>query len=75
MELHPQMTTIEYQLTKPNSRVAPAFLFVVDTCLRPEELESLKESLLQTIELLPANAYVGLITFGTTVRASFPYNC
>jgi hypothetical protein len=67
-ELLPQVTSIEYTLAREASPIAPAFLFVVDTCLRQEELDAVKESILQTLDLIPPNSYVGLITFGTTVR-------
>ena len=43
------------------------FLFVVDTCLPESELESLKDSIQQTLNLLPEDALVGLITFGAHV--------
>ena len=40
-ELIPNFTTIEYTLQRV-SHVAPIFLFVVDTCLKDEELQALK---------------------------------
>ncbi|EWM26425.1 protein transport protein sec23a [Nannochloropsis gaditana] len=45
----------------------PVFLLVVDTCLDDAELEHLKDSLQQVLQLLPETALVGLITFGTHV--------
>lgn len=45
----------------------PAFVFLVDTCLREEELDQLKDSLQQTLNLLPEDTLVGLVTFGTNV--------
>lgn len=61
-----QCTTIEYVL--PHRTAAPpAFLLVVDTCLPEDELKVLKESLIQLLGLIPRNALVGLITFGTMV--------
>lgn len=48
--------------------LAPIFLFVVDTCIMDEELKALKESLLKAISFLPAEALVGLITFGRMVE-------
>jgi protein transport protein SEC23 len=45
----------------------PAFLFLVDTCILEDELDELKDSLQQTLNLLPEDALVGLITFGTNV--------
>ena len=63
-ELIPTNTTIEYQL--PNVSVAPpVFLFVLDTALIDAELEQMKDSVLQAITMMPSNALVGLVTFGT----------
>ena len=66
-ELIPQYTTLEYAL--PNRRAGPpVFLFVVDTCLSEDQLEELKDSLQQCLNLLPDEALVGLVTFGTNVQ-------
>lgn len=66
-ELIPQYTTLEYEL--PNRRAGPpVFLFVVDTCLSEDQLEELKDSLQQCLNLLPDEALVGLVTFGTNVQ-------
>ena len=43
-------------------------MFVVDVCLIEEELSALKQSLTQALSLLPENASVGLITYGTHVH-------
>jgi protein transport protein SEC23 len=40
---------------------------VVDTCLDDEDMKALKETLVVSLSLLPPNALVGLITFGTMV--------
>lgn len=48
----------------------PVFLFVVDTCVDEEELSALKESITMSLTLMPANALVGLITFGRHVHVS-----
>uniref|UniRef100_V5HDC0 Protein transport protein SEC23 n=3 Tax=Ixodes ricinus TaxID=34613 RepID=V5HDC0_IXORI len=48
--------------------VPPVFLFVVDTCIDDDELTALKESLQMSLSLLPANALIGLITFGKMVQ-------
>ena len=45
----------------------PVFLFVVDLCLDEDELKELKDSIQQSLNLLPENALVGLITFGKNV--------
>ena len=46
----------------------PVFLFVVDTCVHEDELGHLRDSLQQTLNILPEDSLVGLITFGTTVH-------
>ena len=66
-ELFPTYTTIEYQLQRPAGS-PPAYMFVVDVCLIEEELSALKQSLTQALSLLPENASVGLITYGTHVH-------
>ena len=72
-ELHPASTTIEYQLSRP-APAPPIFVYVVDTCQEEDSLKALKDSLVMSLSLLPPNALVGLITFGTmvTVLPSFP---
>lgn len=70
-ELFPQFTTVEYSL--PTSDVAappppPVFLFLLDICLIEEELTYVKSALRQAISLLPDNALVGFISFGTQVH-------
>jgi protein transport protein SEC23 len=67
-ELLPRYTTIEYTLARP-APVPPIFLFVVDTCLDEEDLKALKDALVVALSLIPPYALVGLITFGTMVRA------
>jgi protein transport protein SEC23 len=62
-ELMAQFTTMEYIL--PNTHVAhPILIFLVDTAGYPEELESLRASLKQSVNLLPAEALVGFMTYG-----------
>ena len=69
-ELYPSYTTIEYVL--PRSPAGPpAFLWVIDTCLDESELQALKDSLEQALQLLSStapNARLGVITFSTTVQ-------
>ena len=66
-ELMPDYTTIEYEF--PNKQAGPPmFLFVVDTAISEEELDGLKDSLQEALTILPENALVGLITFGTMVQ-------
>ncbi|EDN08279.1 hypothetical protein HCAG_04789 [Histoplasma mississippiense (nom. inval.)] len=66
-ELHPQSTTIEYQLARP-APAPPIFLFVVDTCQEEDSLKAVKDSLVMSLSLLPPNALVGLITYGTMAQ-------
>ncbi|KAJ5758254.1 uncharacterized protein N7511_006948 [Penicillium nucicola] len=66
-ELHPQSTTIEYQLARP-APAPPIFVFVVDTCQEDDSLQAVKDSLIMSLSLLPPNALVGLITFGTMAQ-------
>ncbi|KAJ1966274.1 GTPase-activating protein S23 [Dipsacomyces acuminosporus] len=66
-ELLPRYTTIEYSLSR-QSPVPPVFMFVVDTCLEEDELKALKDSLILSLSLLPPNALVSLITYGTMVQ-------
>lgn len=46
----------------------PIFLFVVDTCIIEEEIGYLKSALSQAFDLVPDEALVGLVTFGTFVQ-------
>ena len=66
-ELIPQFTTVEYQLQRPYAP-PPIFLLVVDISGKEKELQALKDSLVMALNLIPENARVGLITFGTTVQ-------
>ena len=66
-ELHPTNTTIEYRLSRP-APSPPIFVYVVDTCQEEDSLKALKDSLVMSLSLLPPNALVGLVTFGTMVR-------
>ena len=59
-------TTIEYQLARP-APAPPIFVFVVDTCQEDDSLKAVKDSLIMSLSLLPPNALVGLVTFGTMV--------
>lgn len=64
-ELLPQFTTIEYALPPRGPPIPPVFLFVVDTCVDADDFSALKDELIVGLSLLPQNALVGLITFGT----------
>ncbi|XP_015076212.1 protein transport protein SEC23-like [Solanum pennellii] len=81
-ELYPQFTTIQYTLPSqtpqsfnpnpqnplPESSVSPIYLFVLDTCMLEEELEFAKSALKRAIDMLPDNAMVGFISYGTQVQ-------
>ncbi|XP_077249912.1 protein transport protein SEC23 E-like [Tasmannia lanceolata] len=72
-ELFPQYSTIEYenpQNLPPESSLPPppVFLFVVDLCIIEEELQFVKSALRRAVGLLPDNALVGFISFGTQVH-------
>lgn len=62
-----QYTTLDYKIARAPISTPPIFLYVIDTCIDEEELNSLKASILASLKLLPANALVGLITFGRIV--------
>lgn len=66
-ELIPDLTTLEYRLPQAPS-FPPVFLLVVDLALDDEEIQGLKDSMLMVLEMLPADAVVGLITYGSTVH-------
>lgn len=68
-EALPEYFTAEYILNKSPS-TPPIFLYVVDTCLDEDDLKALRESLIVSLNLLPPDALVGLITFGTMVFCS-----
>ncbi|KAJ1685680.1 hypothetical protein LUZ63_017070 [Rhynchospora breviuscula] len=72
-ELYSACTTVEYSPYESNPAAMPVppppvFLFVIDTCVIEEELEFVKSAMRQAIGLIPDNALVGLITFGTQVH-------
>lgn len=73
-ELYPQYTTVQYALPQniqnPNNPVvdpqlSPVFVFVLDTCMIEEEMGYVRSALKQAIGLLPDNAMVGFVSFGT----------
>jgi len=59
---HPQSQTVEYVVDQGLS--APTFVFVVDTCAGPDELEALKKQLARCVDWLPSNSLIGFISFG-----------
>ncbi|KAL7748400.1 GTPase-activating protein S23 [Sorochytrium milnesiophthora] len=66
-ELMPAYTTIEYTLSRP-ATTPPIFVFVVDTCMDEPDLKGLTNTLLSSLNVLPPNALVGLVTFGTMAQ-------
>lgn len=62
-----QYTTVEYILSRPIAP-PPIFLFVVDTCVIESDLKALKDTLIVSLSLLPQDAMVGLITYGTMTQ-------
>ncbi|KAL3506521.1 hypothetical protein ACH5RR_031903 [Cinchona calisaya] len=81
-ELYPQFTTVQYSLPQvphqnPNQNPnfyenfdsnSPIYLFVLDTCMIEEELEFAKSAMKRAIGMLPDNAMVGFISYGTQVQ-------
>jgi len=66
-ELFQAYTAIEYTL--PASMPSPpAFLFVCDLALPPEEVRHMKQALRQVVSMLPDSALVGVVTFGAHVN-------
>jgi len=66
-ELIPHFTTIEYTLPQ-RPAPGPVYLFVIDTCMHEDELQSLKDNLVMSLSLMPKHALVGLVTFGRMVQ-------
>lgn len=67
LELQQESSTMEYILTKPVQQ-PPIFLFVIDLCQDEDNLQALKETLIISLNLLPPNSLIGLITYGTVVN-------
>lgn len=70
-ELHPNNTTIEYRLSR-SAPAPPIFLFVIDTCQEDDSLQALKDTIEASLDSLPPDALVGLITYGTMVSIKGP---
>jgi protein transport protein SEC23 len=62
-ELIPMCSTIEYIIPQSVCN-PPVFLMVLDVALIEEELDQVKDSLQQSLAMMPQNALVGFITFG-----------
>ncbi|KAL4494573.1 hypothetical protein ABPG72_004475 [Tetrahymena utriculariae] len=65
-ELMEDYSTIEYVYSKEKP-VPNIFLLVVDVSLEQVELEALRDSIQQSLNIIPPDSYVGLITFGKFV--------
>lgn len=62
-ELIPACSTLEYIIPQQQCN-PPVFLIVLDVTLIEEELEQAKDSLQQSLSMMPQNALVGFMTFG-----------
>ncbi|KAH0883309.1 hypothetical protein HID58_059405 [Brassica napus] len=68
-ELHAHHTTFEYTLPNRSDRPSgAAFLFVLDTCMIDEEFGFARSSVKRAVGLLPDEALVGFVSFGTQVH-------
>lgn len=67
IELDSNSSTIEYITSRPVPS-PPIFLFCIDLCQDDDNLQALKDSLIVSLNLLPPNALIGLITYGTMVK-------
>lgn len=68
-------TTLEYVLPPQitANKVAPLttrpiFILLVDTTIASDELVELKDSLQQSLNFIPEDAMIGLITYGKMVQ-------
>jgi len=60
-------TTVEYAIQRAPAP-PPAYIFVLDTCVREEELAVAKDSIIKAISLLPPDCVVGMVTYGQNVH-------
>ena len=63
--------TIEYILPESKHNInnsRPIFMLIVDTAISSEELSELKDSLQQSINFIPQDAMIGLITYGKMIH-------
>ncbi|CAI9762818.1 unnamed protein product [Fraxinus pennsylvanica] len=76
-ELYPNFPSIEYTIPSypqnpqnfnTSTTVCPIYLFVLDTCLLEVELDFAKSALKRAIGMLPDNAMVGFVSYGTQVQ-------
>jgi len=67
----PDYTTLEYILPESKHNLGnmrPIFMILVDTAVSSEELVELKDSLQQSINFIPEQAMIGLITYGKMIQ-------
>mmetsp|Transcript_10397 Transcript_10397/g.29602 ORF Transcript_10397/g.29602 Transcript_10397/m.29602 type:complete len:756 (+) Transcript_10397:156-2423(+) len=67
-ELFPNYCTVEYTLQRSVAVHPNVYVFVIDTCVAEEELNACKASITQCLQIIPEEAHVGLVTFGTHVH-------
>ncbi|CAG9464619.1 unnamed protein product [Pedinophyceae sp. YPF-701] len=66
-ELFPQYTTVEYAPPSSTS-LRPSLVFLIDTCLRDQELQDMKRTVERAMALLPDDALVAIIAFNSMVE-------
>ena len=64
MELLQTSSTIEYKLNQKESKY-PVFFFIIDTSIIENELNELKETIQNTLSMIPPECEIGVITSGT----------
>ena len=68
IELIPQASTIEYILNRSQPPPPPTYIYVIDLCQDLDDLISLKETLINSLDLHPPGTFIGLITFDSVVN-------
>ncbi|GAV28213.1 hypothetical protein PMKS-001683 [Pichia membranifaciens] len=68
IEMNPGLSDIEYIIPQQGIRKPTIFVYIVDLAIDEEELASLVENLLISIDLLPANSMISLITYSKHVN-------
>ncbi len=66
-ELDPITSSVEYVMVDPMASPL-LFLYVIDLTLEEPDLEALKQKIIDSIDLHPVGAYIGLIVFDSNVR-------
>jgi protein transport protein SEC23 len=75
VELNPDLIDVEYIIPSTNGsnnelmiKKPTVFVFIIDLAIDNEELDALKESLINSIGLLPPNSMISIITYGKHVN-------